>query len=289
MMYETIEKITTIDKHDISLHIFSPTNVNYQESTCDGVILAVHGLSEHIDRYQHLAEITCKKNKIFACFNVRGHGKEALKKGDVQNFSCLILDIIFAYNTLKKLFTNVKQNSFAIFGHSFGGVQVTYAASILLQEVKKIFICAPGYAVKQKIPTWKVMLANNLYLLLPELLVPIDFNPAWISNNPVNNENYKKDSQILKRLSVRFGKIIFDAMDEEQLNTVIKNITAKVTFLLAGDDQLVDTAFTKKLLQGLKTKACVYEIKNAGHECFNETQELQQKAFAYFEEWLDTI
>ena len=112
MIHETLKQITTTDGYTLSLHIFSPTDVEYHRSNCDGVILAVHGLGEHMNRYNQLAEITCHKNKIFAAFNVRGHGKNSAQKGDVQNLSCLILDIIQAFNTLKELFLNIKKKFF---------------------------------------------------------------------------------------------------------------------------------------------------------------------------------
>ncbi len=289
MMHENVKKITTIDDYVISLHIFTPSNHAYHESKCDGVILSLHGLGEHTERYRHVAEITCKKNKAFVIFNIRGHGRDAVNKGDVQNLPTLILDIIFAFNTLKQLFTNVKNESFALLGHSFGGLLTTYACAILKNEVRKVFLSSPGYVRKIEIPSWKILMAKNISYLYPKLQIPIDFNPNNISNNPVTNNLYSKDKEVLYSITTRFGKIILDAMNLDNIKTAIKNITAEVTIILPSDDKLIETKGTKQLLSSFQTVVHVYDIEASGHESFNEIKDVQQIAISHYEKWLDNL
>ena len=286
MLHEFVKNIRTIDGHIISLHIFSPTNVEFHQSKCDGVILAVHGLGEYVKRYKHLAEITCHKNKIFAIYDVRGHGENAEKKGDVQNFPCLITDVVHAFNTLKNLFPHIRRDSFSLFGHSFGGLQATYAASILKHEVKKLFLSAPGYSTKDKIAPWKILLANNVANLFPHLIIPIGFNTNNISNNPENNSDYKNDPLVIKAVTARFGKMLLDAMTEENIVAAIENVTAHVTLLIPNDDRVIDSNYTKQISKLFNSLEHVYEVKGAGHEAFNETKNIQNTAFGHYEKWL---
>lgn len=288
-MLENIKKITNIDGHTISLHIFSPSKSEYSESNYDGVILAVHGLGEHSDRYRSLAEFTCNKNKVFAIFDLRGHGIESLKKADVQNFHCLVLDIIFSFHVLRKLFPNVKPSAFALFGHSLGGLLVTNSAAILLDNVKQIFLSAPFYAAKQKIPGWKILLANNTAHLLPELAIPLGVDPNHISHNKENIKSYKKDPKVITHVSARFGKMLLEALNPNFIKTAIQNITANVTILLPKDDQLVDTDFTRQIMNSFQSKVYVCEVENSGHEAFNEDENVRKIAFAHYEKWLENI
>ncbi|MES2614162.1 MAG: alpha/beta fold hydrolase [Bdellovibrionota bacterium] len=289
MIHENIKKITAVDGHVMTMKIYSPTNAAFHESNCDGVILAVHGLTEYAERYRNVAEFTCQKNKIFANFDSRGHGYHAKKRGDVENFSCFILDIIQAFKTLKNFFPQIKNNSFAIFGHSFGGLLATYTASILADELKHLFLCAPGYASKQKIPSWKVLLANNVAQLFPRLSVPIGFKQENLSNNSTNNLLYKNDPLILTHLTARFGKILLDAMSEQPVQAALENVTADVTLLLPSDDKIVDLNVIRNNIKSLKTSATICEVEGAGHEIFNEGPDLQKIAFSHYEKWLEKI
>ncbi len=289
MLSEHVEKITTLDGHNLSLHIFSPSPEIYSQSKCDGVILAVHGLAEYAQRYRQMAELTCQKNKIFVNFDLRGHGPSAEKRGDVQNFTSLILDIIQSFNTLKKLFPQIKKNSFAIFGHSFGGLLSTYAASILMDDLPHLFLSAPAYAHQLKIPAWKKMLANNMSHIFPGLLVPMKFDPAKLSNNPENNQKYQQDPYILTHLSVRFGKGLLEFMDENKIKQALAQITADVSVMLPMDDKITDNTAIKRILGYFASPPSVHEVRQAGHEAFHETHEIQQLAFSYYEKWLDTI
>ncbi len=288
-MFENIKLISRIDGQKIHLHIFSPTNEPPKQSTCTGVVLAVHGLCEHVDRYRQLAEITCQKNKIFAIFDMEGHGKYAVKKGDVQNLAGLILDVIQAFHFLKELFSSMDKDSFALLGHSFGGLQVTMAASILRQEVKKIFLSSPMYANKHKIPYVKKLIANSLKNLLPTLDLPIGIKSSEISKNPQNNATYKKDSLILNTMTARFGKIFLDCFNMDNTRQSIANITAEATFIIPCDDKLIDSQVTKKMLTLFKVKPKAFEIKDCGHEAFNEVESVRKIAISHYKNWLDSI
>lgn len=289
MAHKTINKIITSDGHEILVHIYSPTKEEYHQSKANAVILAVHGLGEYTKRYEHLAEFTCKKNKIFVSYDLRGHGFDTNKKGDVENFSCLILDVLSIFHQLKIFFPQIKNESFAIFGHSLGGMLVTYAASVLLNDVKRIFLSAPGYAAKIKISGWKTYLANNIAQLLPNLNIPIGFGDSQVSNNEVNNHQYNNDPNVIKTVTARFGKILLDMTNENNLKNAMEKITAEVTLILPTEDKIVDSDFTRKMLDHFRTTLFVSEIEGSGHEAFNELKKYQEVAFSHFEKWLEKI
>jgi alpha-beta hydrolase superfamily lysophospholipase len=289
MMQETIKKITTVDNQSIAVHIFSPTNDPFHQSKCSGVILAIHGFAEHIDRYRDLAKTTCMQNKTFVMFNLRGHGKDANKLGDVKNMQFFILDIIYVFNYIKNIFSHLSKEKFALFGHSFGGLLTTYASCILQNEVKSIFLSAPFFATKQKLPKWKVLLANNLSNLTPELMIPIDIDETNISFNKANIEAYKNDPHILRKISTRFGQIIANCTNEEDLKTTISNITAATTILLPTEDKLVDSQITLDMAKHFAQKPLIHEVPESGHEAFNEVEKVKNIAISYYEKWLEKI
>ena len=288
-MNETVQKITTIDGHTIYLHLFSPTAESPQASKCDGVILASHGFTEHVNRYRHVAKAACNKNKVFAIFNMRGHGNENSHRGDAENFQCLILDIVSVYFKLKELFEKVPAKSFALFGHSLGGLLTTYAASILKQNVSQVFVSAPWYENKVIIPAWKINTAKYLANYLPHLFIPIDMDVNKISNNPENNKATSADPLLLKKISARFGNAILTGRNEQNISVALSTITAEFTVLLPEADQLIDSEYTKKIIKKCQCPVNLIELKEAGHESFNELKPIQDTAFSHFEKWLEKI
>jgi alpha-beta hydrolase superfamily lysophospholipase len=288
-MKETVETITTIDGREFALHIFSPTESPSQSSEKEGVVLALHGLGEHVQRYHLLAEVSCKQNKTFAIFNMRGHGQEDGIPGDVENFPSLILDVVAAFFALKKKYKHVSPQSFGLFGHSLGGLMCTYASSVLGDLISHIYLSAPGYASKDKIPFWKIQLAQYLGQYVPTLSLPIGFDCSKISNNPTNNKAYETDPLVIKNVTTRFGKVILAALDKKNIKNAFTNITAEITMLLPGDDKVVDSNYTKEILKSVANPVHLFELDGAGHEAFNETKPLQEIAISHYENWLKKL
>ena len=288
-MNETVEKITTIDGHTIYLHLFSPTAEKPQVSNCNGVILASHGFTEHVNRYHHVAQAACNKNKVFAMFNMRGHGNENLNRGDAENFQCLILDIVSVYFKLKELFEKVPAKSFALFGHSLGGLLTTYAAAIIKQNVTQVFVSAPWYENRVIIPAWKIHTAKYLANYLPRLFIPIDMDINKISNNPEHNKVTSADPILLKKITARFGNAILTGRNEQNISNALSSITAEFTVLLPENDLLINGDYTKNILKQCQCPVNLIELKDAGHESFNELKPIQDTAFSHFEKWLEKI
>jgi alpha-beta hydrolase superfamily lysophospholipase len=290
MTVERTEYLKSFDGTELFFRCFAPAGIADAESKIEGLILAVHGFGEHSGRYSELAAEACARNMLFACFDLRGHGKSGPRRGDVENLHALVLDVLFVVNHARSIL-GLQQNKdlfFGLLGHSFGGLLVTYAASILQNGCPPIFLSSPCYRIYQKVPQWKKMIAATLPRLAPQTPVPVDIIPAHISENPENNTAYVADEMNLFSISARFGAVFLGSMQDDMIARAAQSIRADITLVYAGSDKLVDPAKTKAVAPLFpRGQLRTVEIAGAGHEIFNELPKYREPAIAEFNRWID--
>lgn len=82
------------------------------------IVLVVHGLAEHLGRYDELANQLVEQEFAVYRFDHRGHGKSAGAKGYYEDFNTIIEDVNFIVELVKREYPNYP---IFIIGHSMGG------------------------------------------------------------------------------------------------------------------------------------------------------------------------
>lgn len=293
MTLERTEFLKTFDGNDLFFRCFVPRAKSSSPggvAPVEGLVLAVHGFAEHSGRYAEVAEAVCKKGLAFACFDLRGHGKSGPRRGDAENIHAMILDVLFVTNHAKS-FLGLSQRQdifFGLLGHSFGGLLVTYAASILHDTCPPLFLSSPLYRIRQDVPGWKKLAAQALPRVMPLLPVPIGIDPQNISVSQENIASYMADELNLFSISARFGQVFLGAVNDRDVSAAVSRIKAPVTVCLGGKDTLVDTDRVKQVFPLLGSRHTrLHTIAGAGHEILNETPELRAEAFGELMAWID--
>jgi alpha-beta hydrolase superfamily lysophospholipase len=290
VLNEINETIKSYDGTELFLRIFSPYKENFAASNLNGVIIAVHGFCEHSGRYEHVARTAIEANFGFVTFDIRGHGKSGPRRGDAQNLSSLVLDILFIFQTMKSRFAHKDSSfSYGLLGHSFGGLLVTYAASQLQDSSVPIFLSSPCYAVKQHIPFLKKYMVLQMANFIPKFTLPVGIQYENISTNEENNRAYEQDPLRLNQASVRYAEIFFHALDPDNIKHAMQSISSPVTLISGKEDGLVDSCVTDKLVPYFKSVAKYAQISGSGHEIFNEVEAYQKQAFSYLNHWIGSL
>lgn len=290
MTSERSEFLKSFDGNDIFFRCFTPRKRDNKESKIDGLVLAVHGFGEHSGRYAEVAEAVCGKNLAFACFDLRGHGKSGPRRGDAENLHAMILDVLFVINHARAILglTNANDIFFGILGHSFGGLLVTFAASILHDSCPPVFLSSPLYRVKQEIPGWKKIAARALPHVTPLIHVPIEIASENLSENPENNQSYMADELNLSTVTARFGQVFLASMDDTLIRNAVGLVKAPVTVVYGSADKLVDAKRTRDIFPFFNARNCsIASIEGAGHEIFNERPEARKQAIQALLAWID--
>lgn len=283
MLQERTEIVSSFDGCPLYLRFYNPQKSSESQNAVRGVVLVVHGFSEHGGRYHHVAEKICSHNMACVILDLRGHGKSGFSTGDVESGEALILDIQFILRYIQNLFG--KDLSYKILGHSFGGLLVTYAMSREQNPHIPIFLSSPCFEIKTKIPSWKKVLAQKLSAFFPAFKLNGEGERSHLSHNEINNEAYERDPLRLRKVSLRLGCALFDLANKDHVKTVIEKILAPTMIVAAMDDLIVSYEATADLVPFYKN-GTFYPIEGAGHEIFNEIPEFQEQAFVRLDEFL---
>lgn len=164
-----------------------------------GVIFAIHGLNEHINRYNSFFNRFCDAGFDVYGFDLPGHGRtlEANANQDELTDFSLVIEIVVAL--MKK---NTKQVPKVLFGHSMGGLLGLY----VLDKMHNLFNFAiiQGAAIRpfQKVPYLKEKFGSFMSKLLPTLRIPSGLDLDGLSRNKTTIEEYKNDKYVRTGISL---------------------------------------------------------------------------------------
>ena len=140
-----------------------------EEGTRD--ILIVHGLAEHLERYQHVGQFLAERGWRVTAVELRGHGESEGKRGHTIHWHRYLEDVQAAMGTIQK--------PMAIIGHSMGGLITLWSLMYpLTPKVRCIAISNPLLGLFTTPPRLKVFLGKIASRIVPSLSIPNDLNPS---------------------------------------------------------------------------------------------------------------
>lgn len=239
-----------------------------------GTAVLVHGLGEHIGRYEHVAEHLTAQGWDVRGFDHRGHGRSGGRRGDIARPDSLLRDLGDFIDEVRR--TDAAR-PLVLIGHSLGGLVVArfVAESVAPQPsawsrpVDGVVLSSPAIDPGLH-PVQKALLAVAPRIL-PHLCVNNGLRPEWICNDPAVVQAYQQDPLVHDRISGLLGRFIADAgpavLERASLWPV------PTLLMWSGLDRCVSPAGSERLAQalpeGLRT---VKAFPALAHEIFNERE-----------------
>lgn len=239
-----------------------------------GTIVLVHGLGEHLGRYEHVADRLTSLGWDVRGFDHRGHGRSGGRRGDVAERDSLLID-------LGGFLAQVRQadagRPLVLVGHSLGGlVAARFVAEGLMRwpaawhlPVDGLVLSSP--AIDPGLSAVQKALLRVGPVLLPHLCVANGLQPEWVSSDPAVVQAYRRDPLVHDRISSLLGRFIAEAGP-----TVLEAAPRwQVPTLLmwSAQDRCVSPLGSQRLAMALPS-ALVEAQPFAGlsHEIFNEPE-----------------
>lgn len=238
-----------------------------------GTVLIVHGLGEHILRYEHVAKYLNAPGWNVVGYDHRGHGRSGGDKGALKNSDDLVCDLSEVIDKLRTPYPG----TLVLLGHSMGGsIAGRFVAEGLAafpahwhRPVDALVLSSsafdPGMNSAQKI------MLSMAAPLAPNLAVSNGLKPAWISRDPTVVKAYQDDPLVHDRITPRLVKFI---LDRGEL-TIRSAPKWKVPTLLmyAGSDKCVSPRGSEAFASGApKNVVTAREFPQLYHEIFNEPE-----------------
>ncbi len=175
-----------------------------------GVVCLVHGVGEHIGRYQSDGEALAGAGYILAGFDQRGFGKSGGQRGHTPGLEAYFDDIDLFLAEVDRRYPDLPR---FLYGHSMGGILVLAYPPIRRPTLAGVISTAPGLKSSIEKQKLKVILAKVLGKVLPNLNMNSGLDPQMLSRDLLVVDAYKSDRLVHFNISTAWGKAMLEAID----------------------------------------------------------------------------
>lgn len=242
------------------------------------VVILVHGLGEHIQRYNYWAGLFKKEGIGFAGVDLPGHGRSEGHRGHIRSYALLgeMLDILIT--TTLRTFPGTPVY---MYGHSLGGGIVLDYLIRKNPKIKGAIVTSPWLRLSFEPPKIKVIMASVMKYILPGMIQPSGLIVNHISHDQNVVEKYKNDPLVHGKISVslfhgaiRAAKYSLDHASELKVPALIMH---------GSDDQLCSPEGSREFAS--KNNKVELKIWDGGyHELHNEP--FKEDVFKYIISWI---
>lgn len=243
------------------------------------IVIMVHGLGEHIYRYEEWAKEFNRKNLGFAGVDLPGHGRSDGKRGHIKSYRDLyeMLDILISEAV--KTFNGIPV---FLYGHSLGGNVVL---SYLLRQSPRIrgaVVTSPWLRLAFQPSKAKIMAASLLKYLLPSMVQPSGLVTEHLSHDSDVVDRYRKDNLVHDKISL---KLFSDAVKASNYILSHSEGLRIPVLIMHGDSDLITSC---EATAGFAEKASHAQLKiwkGGYHELHNE--HFREEVFAEITGWIE--
>jgi acylglycerol lipase len=243
------------------------------------VVILVHGLGEHIQRYNHWADLFKREGIGFAGVDLPGHGRSEGRRGNISSYGQLgeMLDIL-----IKTTLRTFPDTPVYIYGHSLGGGIVLDYLIRKNPKIKGAIVTSPWLRLYFEPPKIKLMMAAVMKYIFPGLIQPSGLNVNHISHDRNVVEKYKNDPLVHGKISV---SLFHGAMSAAKYSLDHASDLKVPTLLMHGsDDQLCSPEGSREFAS--KNSKVDLKIWNGGyHELHNEP--FKEEVFEFIINWIN--
>jgi alpha-beta hydrolase superfamily lysophospholipase len=168
------------------------------DSGIKAVIALVHGMGEHINRYEPLAADLVNAGFALIGFDQRGHGKSQGQRGHSPNYELLMQSIDDLLHKAGEFFPEIPV---FLMGHSMGGQLVLNYCLDRQPLVKGVIASSPFLKLAFEPPAWKVKLGKMVLNIFPSLPQSTALETAAISQLPDEVKKYENDKLVHDRIT----------------------------------------------------------------------------------------
>jgi len=247
-----------------------------------GVVLLVHGLGEHIGRYDHVAARLNDWGFAVRGYDQVGHGASIGARGGLPAEDRLLSDLAAVIDD-----TRVRMDDrlpLILLGHSMGGLVAARLVSLKLRRVEGLVLSSPALDVGMAAPLRA--LVQLLAGVAPGLRLGNGIDPRLLSHDPQVVQAYQNDPLVHDRVTPRLARFIVDG--GEVVAERAADWQVPTLLMYAGSDRCVAPAGSAGFAAAApQARVAAHEFRTLYHEIFNEPE--QAEVFGVLHDWLDTL
>jgi len=243
------------------------------------IIIFVHGLGEHIQRYYHWAELLAGEEIGFTGMDLPGHGRSDGVRGNIKNYSRTDEMLEILLDNVSKTFPGLPV---FIYGHSLGGGIVLDYILRKKPAIKGAIVTSPWLKLSFEPEKSKIVLASVMRFVLPGLTQPSGLVVNHISHDKEVIDKYLTDPLVHNKISV---SLFYNAMRAGRLSLEnAAGLSIPLLIMHGGDDLICSQEGSRTFAS--KSGMADLKIWDGGyHELHNEP--FKTDVFAYLIRWIN--
>lgn len=245
-----------------------------------GVICLVHGLGEHINRYQHVASFFNNHGYQFYGNDHYGHGQSGGSRGHTPSYDGLLEEVDTLIETAKKENPDLP---IYLYGHSMGGnIVLNY---LFLRNPDIAGVIATASAIQLPNPPSSALLAVGKLMrkIYPKFAQPNGLELKYLSHDQQVIDDYVADKLVHNKVSSELGLSLI----ERGHWLVESNQKTNIPLLLmhGAEDGITSPEGTVELSKMTEGEVTLKIWKEMYHEIHNEVN--KQEVLDYILDWLN--
>ncbi len=258
-------------------------------ATARGTVLIVHGLGEHIGRYNPVAAHLNAWDWNAVGYDHRGHGRSEGGLGRLAHGDDLLRDLGGVIDLVRLRYPA----PLVLLGHSMGGlVAARFVAEGVGGEtpapwyraVDALVLSSP--ALEADMNGFQKLLLSTLGALAPDLAVSNGLKSAWVSRDPKVVAAYDADPLVHDRITPKLARFILDG--GALVRARAPQWALPTLLMYGGSDRCVAPRGSRAFAESAPAAWVQAQAFPAlAHEIFNEPE--QADVFATLQSWLGKI
>jgi len=246
-----------------------------------GVVILVHGIAEHIGRYDYTTAFLAENGYNTVGWDLRGHGRSSGKRIYVQRFHQYLDDLNEILNRTRSVFPGLPV---FLLGHSMGGGIVTLFAIEYSPDIAGLLLSAPSQKISDDISPFMQKLSKTISVIMPKLPA-LKLDSSGISRDPEVVKSYDTDPlNYRKGILARTGAEILKAT--EIIGKRMPEITSPVLIMHGTDDRLSDPEGSKNFYKSISSADKTIKFyEGLYHEILNEPE--KDRVLTDITDWLN--
>lgn len=246
------------------------------------VICIMHGMGEHINRYNHVAEMFNSNGYAVIGCDQRGHGKSGGKRGHFPNFETFLNDVDTLLKQASKHFPDAKQ---ILYGHSMGGNLV---ANYLLRRQPNIagaILSSPYFQLAFQPSAGKLRIGRLMKNIFPSLSMSSGLDANAISRDADEVKKYINDPLVHDKVSAKMGIEMIETGQWAIDNASKLNVPTLVYH--GSEDKLTSFTASKSFAENAGKLVTFIPFEELYHETHNEPE--KKEVFKKIILWLNNL
>jgi alpha-beta hydrolase superfamily lysophospholipase len=246
------------------------------------VIIIIHGLGEHCERYAPMASFFNKNEIGFVGYDRRGHGRSEGKRGHTIHFQAYLDEVAELVKHTEILYP---KTPVFLYGHSMGG---NIALNFVLKRNSKIAgLITTGAWIElyKNPPSLLIAFAKMINKIYPAFTQSNGLDPNHISTVPDEVEKYKNDPLVHNKITSNTALEMMKAADF--LNTFRGELPVPTLIMHGGDDKIISAKGSSEFAKRASGDVTFREWKGLYHEIHNES--IRYDVFEFALQWINRI